>query len=223
MSETAPSAGDRARSAAPASDALRGGGRTSSLEFRGSSTARCASTTPTPSPPRITGGRAPNPAHRRDRPRSRVRSLDPAPRRHRLVPGRSHQTSTWPAPTAKAIPGCWRAPRGANADAGPPRWPWGSCSPVHPRASSGPTSTLRAGRDVPADGTIPYQRFRAWQVAGQTVGIVGYGGGGGRAAAWRFAGLGMKVISYDPFAPECDALASTTCWPRPMSCRCTRR
>ncbi len=51
------------------------------------------------------------------------------------------------------------------------------------------------------DGTIPYQRFRAWQVAGQTVGIVGYGAVG-RAAAWRFAGLGMNVISYDPFAPD---------------------
>ena len=29
----------------------------------------------------------------------------------------------------------------------------------------------------------------------------GYGAVG-RAAAWRFAGLGMKVISYDPFAPD---------------------
>jgi D-3-phosphoglycerate dehydrogenase len=47
-------------------------------------------------------------------------------------------------------------------------------------------------------GTIPYQRYRAWQVAGQTAGIVGLGSVG-RAAAWRFEGLGMKVISYDPF------------------------
>ncbi len=65
---------------------------------------------------------------------------------------------------------------------------------------------IRADLDVRAgetyrDGTIPYQRFRAWQLAGQTVGIVGYGAVG-RAAAWRFAGLGMKVISYDPFAPD---------------------
>jgi D-3-phosphoglycerate dehydrogenase len=65
---------------------------------------------------------------------------------------------------------------------------------------------VRADRDVREgeiyrDGTIPYQRFRAWQLAGQTVGIVGYGAVG-RAAAWRFAGLGMKVISYDPFAPD---------------------
>jgi D-3-phosphoglycerate dehydrogenase len=47
-------------------------------------------------------------------------------------------------------------------------------------------------------GTIPYQRYRAWQVAGQTVGIVGLGSVG-RAAAWRFEGLGMKVIAHDPF------------------------
>src|SRR5215211_7684289 len=65
---------------------------------------------------------------------------------------------------------------------------------------------VRADLDVRAgetyrDGTIPYQRFRAWQLAGQTVGIVGYGAVG-RATAWRFAGLGMNVISYDPFAPD---------------------
>jgi D-3-phosphoglycerate dehydrogenase / 2-oxoglutarate reductase len=47
-------------------------------------------------------------------------------------------------------------------------------------------------------GTIPYQRYRAWQVAGQTVGIIGLGSVG-RAAAWRFEGLGMKVIAHDPF------------------------
>jgi D-3-phosphoglycerate dehydrogenase len=65
---------------------------------------------------------------------------------------------------------------------------------------------VRADMDVRAgetyrDGTIPYQRFRAWQLAGQTVGIVGYGAVG-RATAWRFAGLGMKVITHDPFAPD---------------------
>src|SRR5688572_22650642 len=51
------------------------------------------------------------------------------------------------------------------------------------------------------DGTIPYQRFRAWQLAGQTVGIVGLGAVG-RAAKWRFEGLGMTVIAYDPYAPD---------------------
>ncbi len=51
------------------------------------------------------------------------------------------------------------------------------------------------------DGTIPYQRFRAWELAGQTVGIVGLGAVG-RASKWRFEGLGLKVISYDPYAPD---------------------
>jgi len=59
---------------------------------------------------------------------------------------------------------------------------------------------VRAG-EVFRDGTIPYQRFRAWQVAGRTIGIVGLGAVG-RAAAWRFAGLGMQVRTYDPFADD---------------------
>ncbi|MCU1463127.1 MAG: 2-hydroxyacid dehydrogenase family protein [Acidimicrobiales bacterium] len=49
-------------------------------------------------------------------------------------------------------------------------------------------------------GSIPYQRYRAWQIAGQTAGIVGLGAVG-RALAWRLEGLGMKVISYDPYNP----------------------
>jgi D-3-phosphoglycerate dehydrogenase len=56
---------------------------------------------------------------------------------------------------------------------------------------------VRAG-EVFKDGTIPYQRFRAWQIAGRTIGIVGLGAVG-RAAAWRFEGLGMRVIASDPF------------------------
>lgn len=55
--------------------------------------------------------------------------------------------------------------------------------------------------EVFKDGTIPYQRFRAWQVAGRTAGIVGLGAVG-RATRWRLEGLGMTVISYDPFNPE---------------------
>lgn len=51
------------------------------------------------------------------------------------------------------------------------------------------------------DGSIPYQRFRGWQLAGRTAGIVGYGAVG-RATAWRLAGLGMQVITSDPFAPD---------------------
>jgi D-3-phosphoglycerate dehydrogenase len=56
---------------------------------------------------------------------------------------------------------------------------------------------VRAGK-VFKDGTIPYQRFRAWQLAGRTAGIVGLGAVG-RATRWRLEGLGMRVIAHDPF------------------------
>jgi D-3-phosphoglycerate dehydrogenase len=55
--------------------------------------------------------------------------------------------------------------------------------------------------DVFVNGTIPYQRFRAWQLAGRTAGLVGLGAVG-RAARWRFEGLGMKVIAHDPYASD---------------------
>jgi D-3-phosphoglycerate dehydrogenase len=65
---------------------------------------------------------------------------------------------------------------------------------------------VQADRDVRAgevfrDGTIPYQRFRAWELAGRTAGLVGLGAVG-RAAKWRLEGLGMKVIAFDPYAPD---------------------
>src|SRR3954464_4096590 len=65
---------------------------------------------------------------------------------------------------------------------------------------------LRADDDVRTenvykDGTIPYQRFRAWQVAGRTAGLIGLGSVG-RATKWRLEGLGMKVIAHDPFADD---------------------
>ena len=50
-------------------------------------------------------------------------------------------------------------------------------------------------------GTIPYQRFRAWQLAGRTAGLVGLGAVG-RALRWRLRGLGLEVIAYDPYADE---------------------
>ena len=71
----------------------------------------------------------------------------------------------------------------------------------------GVTRHLRAAdRDVRegqvfADGTIPYQRFRAWQLSGRTAGLVGLGAVG-RATKWRLEGLGMHVITADPFAPD---------------------
>jgi D-3-phosphoglycerate dehydrogenase len=51
------------------------------------------------------------------------------------------------------------------------------------------------------DGIIPYQRFRGWEIAGLTVGLVGLGAVG-RALRWRLTGLGMRVIAYDPYNNE---------------------
>ncbi len=59
---------------------------------------------------------------------------------------------------------------------------------------------VRAGQ-VYAAGTIPYQRFRAWELSGRTAGLVGLGAVG-RALRWRLEGLGLTVISYDPYNPE---------------------
>src|SRR3954447_7627824 len=59
---------------------------------------------------------------------------------------------------------------------------------------------VRAGETY-RDGTIPYQRFRGWEVNGRTAGIVGYGAIG-RALAWRLEGLGMRVIASDPYADD---------------------
>jgi len=55
--------------------------------------------------------------------------------------------------------------------------------------------------EIYKDGTIPYQRFRAWELAGRTVGLVGLGAVA-RALRWRLRGLGMEVIAYDPYADE---------------------
>src|SRR3954451_7815500 len=51
------------------------------------------------------------------------------------------------------------------------------------------------------DNTIPYQRYRAWQLAGRTAGLVGLGAVG-RALRWRLEGLGMHVLAYDPYADD---------------------
>ena len=52
-----------------------------------------------------------------------------------------------------------------------------------------------------ATARIPYQRFRAWEVAGRTAGLVGLGAVA-RALRWRLTGLGVKVIAYDPYNDE---------------------
>jgi len=68
------------------------------------------------------------------------------------------------------------------------------------RGVLGADRDVRAG-EVYKDGTIPYQRFRAWQLAGRTAGLVGLGAVG-RALRWRLEGLGMRVVAYDPYAAD---------------------
>ncbi|MDA3659707.1 NAD(P)-dependent oxidoreductase [Mycobacterium xenopi] len=64
----------------------------------------------------------------------------------------------------------------------------------------GADADVRAGQ-VFRDGTIPYQRFRAWEIAGLTAGLVGLGAAG-RAVKWRLSGLGVRVIACDPYNDE---------------------
>ena len=68
------------------------------------------------------------------------------------------------------------------------------------RGVVGADADVRAGQ-IYKDGTIPYQRFRAWELAGRVVGLVGLGAVA-RATRWRLRGLGMEVIAYDPYADE---------------------
>jgi D-3-phosphoglycerate dehydrogenase len=101
-----------------------------------------------------------------------------------------------PAATAKGIP-VLRAP-GRNADA--------VAEVTVALMFAANRHLVDADQDVRdgqiyKDGTIPYQRFRAWQLAGRTAGIVGYGAIG-RALAWRLEGLGMRVIASDPYADD---------------------
>jgi D-3-phosphoglycerate dehydrogenase len=101
-----------------------------------------------------------------------------------------------PAATARGIP-VLRAP-GRNADA-VAEVTIGLLYAVN-------RGLVRADRDVREgevwrDGTIPYQRYRAWELHGRTAGIVGLGAVG-RATKWRFEGLGMQVITADPYAPD---------------------
>ncbi len=62
---------------------------------------------------------------------------------------------------------------------------------------------LPADRDVRAievfrDGTIPYQRFRGWELGGRRAAIIGFGAVG-RALQWRLNALHMSVSVYDPY------------------------
>jgi len=59
---------------------------------------------------------------------------------------------------------------------------------------------VRSG-NIFRDGSIPYQRFRGWEVAGLTAGLVGLGAVG-RATQWRLSGLGLRVIAHDPYCDD---------------------
>jgi D-3-phosphoglycerate dehydrogenase / 2-oxoglutarate reductase len=101
-----------------------------------------------------------------------------------------------PAATEKGIP-VLRAP-GRNAD--------GVAEMTLALLFAVNRHVVAADHDVRAaqvfkDGTIPYQRFRAWQLAGRTAGLVGLGAVG-RATRWRLEGLGMRVIAHDPYADD---------------------
>lgn len=61
-------------------------------------------------------------------------------------------------------------------------------------------SDVRSG-NIFRDGVIPYQRFRGWEIAGLTAGLVGLGAVG-RALRWRLSGLGLRVIAHDPYNDE---------------------
>ncbi len=101
-----------------------------------------------------------------------------------------------PGATAKGIP-VLRAP-GRNAD--------GVAEVTVGLLLAVTRHLVTADRDVREgqiyrDGSIPYQRFRGWQLAGRTAGLVGLGAVG-RATRWRLEGLGMRVIASDPFADD---------------------
>ncbi len=58
------------------------------------------------------------------------------------------------------------------------------------------------------DPTDPYVRFRGRELAGATLGIVGYGAIG-RAVARIAAGFGMRVLAYDPYVHEAEGVEMT--------------
>jgi D-3-phosphoglycerate dehydrogenase len=52
--------------------------------------------------------------------------------------------------------------------------------------------------EVFRDGTVPYQRFRGFELAGRRAAVIGFGAVG-QALAWRLGALGMEVATYDPY------------------------
>ncbi|MYA49327.1 MAG: 3-phosphoglycerate dehydrogenase [Chloroflexi bacterium] len=59
------------------------------------------------------------------------------------------------------------------------------------------------------DPTEPYVRFRGRELAGATLGIVGFGAIG-RAVARIAAGFGMRVLAYDPYVSDAEGVEMTS-------------
>ena len=89
----------------------------------------------------------------------------PAARGHRLDPRRPHQRRRRRRHRQGHPRAAGARPQRRRAW---PRWPSPCCS-RSTAASCAADRDVRAG-EIYRDGTIPYQRFRAWQLAGQTVG-----------------------------------------------------
>jgi D-3-phosphoglycerate dehydrogenase / 2-oxoglutarate reductase len=97
------------------------------------------------------------------------------------------------AATAKGIPVCNAPARNADAVAELAVALLFACT----RWVISADRDVREGQ-VYRDGLIPYQRFRAWELHGKTVGLVALGAVA-RALKWRLEGLGMRVIAFDPY------------------------
>lgn len=69
-----------------------------------------------------------------------------------------------------------------------------------------PTASAYAAFGAWEDPTDPYTRFHGRELAGATLGLVGYGAIGRRVAALA-RGVGMRVLAYDPYlAPDAPGL-----------------
>ena len=145
-------------------------------------------------------GRGRRPPHRRVRQRE-----GPGPRPAAASPsaraGATPTTSTSPPPPRRASRCCGRP--GATPTPSP-RWPSRLLFAVN-RGIVRADLDVRAG-EIYRDGTIPYQRFRAWQLAGQTAGIVGLGAVG-RAAAVALRGPRHEGHQLRPVRPRRHPLA----------------
>ena len=141
----------------------------------------------------------------------------PAPRGGGEHPGRPQQ---------RRHRGGHRRRRARAAGPGPQRRRRGRarrwhCSSPPPGACVGADRDVRAG-EIYKDGTIPYQRFRAWQLAGRTAGLVGPRSRGARPAVAP-RGPRHERRRLRPLRGRCHPHASSSSSRCPTWCRCTPR